>query len=378
MRSIAMWSASAVVPTRKVPDSAISSMVSSLASDPCSMQSTPARMQARIPASPWAWAATRRPLRCASSTMAASSSSEYCWAPGRRAEGHHAARGRDLDQLGPVLHLVADRLAHLGHAVGDARLHALRHDAGRQPLEHGGVEVAAGRGDGVAGREDARAGEPALVDGLGQVHVEQEAGRVDHQTQVAHGREAGHQRRVAVHRAAQRPVDRRVLHPVHRVGQPVGAARPPDEHVELHVHQPGQQGDVAQVDLGRRRRELRRVRRRRSGSRRSRCTAGERTSPATTSSQRSARRMVTSLIGSLLTDRLVAAHGGAVHLAPGGGVVGVHPVHDAGVVPNDQVARPSTRAGRRARGPSTVRAGRRAAPCPRRGPCRRRGRPRRR
>ena len=55
--------------------------MSSLASDPCSMQSTPARMQARMPASPWACAATRRPLRWASSTMAASSSSEYCWAP---------------------------------------------------------------------------------------------------------------------------------------------------------------------------------------------------------------------------------------------------------------------------------------------------------
>ena len=59
----------------------MSLMVSSVASDPCSMQSTPARIQARIPESPWAWAATRRPLRCASSTMAASSSSEYCCAP---------------------------------------------------------------------------------------------------------------------------------------------------------------------------------------------------------------------------------------------------------------------------------------------------------
>src|SRR6202451_1050128 len=117
---------------------------------------------------------------------------------GRRAEGHHAARGRDLDQLGPVLHLVADGLAHLGDAVGDARLHALRHDAGGQALEHGGIEVAARRSDGVTGREDARAGEPALVDRFGQVHVEQEAGRVDHQAQIAHRGEAGHERRVAV------------------------------------------------------------------------------------------------------------------------------------------------------------------------------------
>ena len=45
------------------------------------MQSTPAVMHARIPASPWACAATLSPARWASSTMAASSSSEYCCAP---------------------------------------------------------------------------------------------------------------------------------------------------------------------------------------------------------------------------------------------------------------------------------------------------------
>ena len=209
---------------------------------------------------------------------------------------------------------------------------------GRQPLEHGRVEVAAGRGDGVAGREDARAGEPPLVDGPGQVHVEQEAGRVDHQAEVAHGGEAGHQRGVAVHRAAQRPVHRRVLHPVHRVGQPVGAARSADEHVELHVHEAGEQRHVAQVDLGGRGRELGRVdaddlvpvdddhggrahlagRRRRASGRRAGWSRHS--------------------FGSSLTDRLVAAHGGAVHLAARRGVVGVHPVHHAGVVPDDQVA----------------------------------------
>ncbi len=69
--------------TRNVPCSTIKEIVSSLASEPCSMQSTPARMQARMPASPCAWAATLTPARWASSTIAASSSSEYCWAPAR-------------------------------------------------------------------------------------------------------------------------------------------------------------------------------------------------------------------------------------------------------------------------------------------------------
>jgi hypothetical protein len=57
-------------------------------------------------------------------------------AAGGARERHDAARGGDLDQLGPVLDLVAHRLAHLGHTVGDPLLDALRHDARSQPLEH--------------------------------------------------------------------------------------------------------------------------------------------------------------------------------------------------------------------------------------------------
>ncbi len=45
------------------------------------MQSMPAARAARMPSSPWAWAATFSPARWASSAIAASSSSEYCWAP---------------------------------------------------------------------------------------------------------------------------------------------------------------------------------------------------------------------------------------------------------------------------------------------------------
>ena len=43
---------------------------------------------------------------------------------GRAGVRHHAARGADLDDLGAVLDLVADRLAHLADAVGDALLDA--------------------------------------------------------------------------------------------------------------------------------------------------------------------------------------------------------------------------------------------------------------
>ena len=64
------------VGTMKVPRSSTSSCVSSLISDACSMQSMPASIAARMPSSPCACAATRMPRRCASSTIARSSSSE--------------------------------------------------------------------------------------------------------------------------------------------------------------------------------------------------------------------------------------------------------------------------------------------------------------
>ena len=40
-----------------------------------------------------------------------------------------------------------------------------------------------------------------------------------------------------------------VLHTVHRVRQTLRTAGSADEQVELHVHQAGQQRDVAEVDL---------------------------------------------------------------------------------------------------------------------------------
>jgi hypothetical protein len=71
-----------VVETRNVSWSTIIWIVSSVARKPCSMQSTPALMQAATAESPTAWAATLMPERWASSVIASSSSSEYCCDPG--------------------------------------------------------------------------------------------------------------------------------------------------------------------------------------------------------------------------------------------------------------------------------------------------------
>ena len=75
-----------------------------------------------------------------------------------------------------MLDLVADGMAYLVDAVGDVLLHrqAQAH-SGRERPEHRGVEMPAGRGDGVSGRDDPGPVDPAGVDGLGQRHVQQVA-----------------------------------------------------------------------------------------------------------------------------------------------------------------------------------------------------------
>jgi hypothetical protein len=67
-------------------------------------------------------------------------------------------------------------------------------------------------------------------------HVEHVAAGLDHESEVAHGREPGQQRRASVHRASQGAVHGIVLNAVHRVGQAFGSTGAADEQVQLHVH----------------------------------------------------------------------------------------------------------------------------------------------
>ena len=110
---------------------------------------------------------------------------------GRPGVRHDPTRGDDLDHPGAVLDLVADGLADLGHTVGDALLHGERQHVRGQGLEHGGVEVASGGADGVPGRDDARAVDPAHVDGLHEGDIEQEATGLHEQPEIPYRREAG-------------------------------------------------------------------------------------------------------------------------------------------------------------------------------------------
>ena len=223
---------------------------------------------------------------------------------GRTGVRHHAARGAHLDQLGAVLDLVADRLAHLVDAVGDALLDGERQDAGAERLEHRGVEVAAGRRDGVPGRDDARAVDPAEVDRLLEGDVEQQAAGLHEQAEVADGREAGPQGAAGVGdaRAASSPPGR----PARR---PAGCAwsGPPMRRLTSMSIRPGQEGEVAEVDhlgvVGHRRRAPPPTMRSPSIEQRRRA---RRSSPATTSSSRALRRWIGRLrVGEAWTRRLL-------------------------------------------------------------------------
>ena len=98
----------------------------------------------------------------------------------------------------------------------------------------------------MPGGHDARTLDPPLVDRRAERHVEQISAGLDHESQVAHRRETGLQGQLAVadaHQRSQRGVD---LHTVHRVPRLVPVA---DQHVQFHVHQAGQQGDITERDL---------------------------------------------------------------------------------------------------------------------------------
>ena len=160
---------------------------------------------------------------------------------------HDAAGRADLDHAGAVLDLVAHGLAHLGHTVGDALFDRQRQDVRGERLEHRRIEVPAGGADGVTGRDDPGPVDPAHVDRLHQRDVEQDASRLHEEAEVAHGREPGPQRPLAVGHRAQGSERGILLHGDQRAG----VVRPAHEQVDLHVHQSGEHRDIAQVDLHR-------------------------------------------------------------------------------------------------------------------------------
>jgi hypothetical protein len=75
--------------------------------------------------------------------------------------------------------------------------------------------VSAGGRDRVRRRKDARPDDPTGIDRTLQRNVEQVAAGLDHESEIAYGREPGEQRGARVHRRAQRSEDGIILHTVH-------------------------------------------------------------------------------------------------------------------------------------------------------------------
>ena len=157
---------------------------------------------------------------------------------------HHAARNADLDQLGAVLDLITHGLADLVDSVGDAFLDRQLERAGHERGEHRRIEMSAGRRDRMSRRDDPGAVDPAGVDGLAERHVQQVPAGLDEQAEVAHRREAGPQRTAGIAHRTQHAGRRVVLH----LGQAGVLPAPTHQQVDFHVHQPGQQDRVAEVD----------------------------------------------------------------------------------------------------------------------------------
>ena len=164
---------------------------------------------------------------------------------GRPGVRHHPARRADLDELGAVLDLVADRLAHLVDAVGDPLLHGERHDVrGRAP----------GTSSGRGGR---RSGEMAWPAGTTR-------GPSIQPKSIAFFRATSSSSPPV---CTNRPRFRTVVNPARRVRRALATPRsvftagssctatsglawsgPPMQEVDLHVHEPGEQREVAEVD----------------------------------------------------------------------------------------------------------------------------------
>ena len=157
---------------------------------------------------------------------------------------HHPARAAHLDQFGAVLDLVAHRFADFVDPVRDAFLDGQVQHVGCEGREHRRVQVPSGGSDGVTGGHHPRPLDPACVDRPAERNVEQVAAGLDEQAQVAHGGEPRPQGAAGVANRAQHPGRRVILN----LGQPRLLAPAAHQQVDLHVHQPGQQDLVTQID----------------------------------------------------------------------------------------------------------------------------------
>ncbi len=154
----------------------------------------------------------------------------------RLRDRQHAAGRRDLDRIGAVLVALANGLAAAVGAAAD-RIEA-RVVAGEERAEGvGRVRVAAAGADRAAGGEDARPRDLARLDGTPERNR-----HVPLVAEVAHGREARHERALREHRGVVGPVRLALLEAVELARAAVLGGQ-----VHVHVHETRHHGGLREV-----------------------------------------------------------------------------------------------------------------------------------
>ena len=157
------------------------------------MESTPAWDAQRMPCAPCAWAATLRPRRCASATMAFISSSVYCEAWGLSPCESTPPVAQILIRSAPYL-MVSRTLCCTPSTPSATPSAVYVVFEGQQVL----VAVASGNAERRPAHQHARPGHIAGVDGVAQRHV-----AVALRSHIAHGSETGLESKTRIARADQ-------------------------------------------------------------------------------------------------------------------------------------------------------------------------------
>src|SRR5437870_6886086 len=209
--------------------------------EPCSIDVTPARTAALIPAVPCAWAATRRCSSVAASTTARISSSLYCCKPAESVSDSTPPVAQILITSAPYFTTYRTALRTSSTPLATPSSMPIPASGPSRPGRSPSVaSQAAPDAEGDAGAHDARARHPARVDGVAEGDVT-ELGRAHD----AHGREPRLERLLRVRSAEQRELGRGL----HQAGVvPVAVAAGVPHAVDVGVDEAGKHGVAREID----------------------------------------------------------------------------------------------------------------------------------
>src|SRR5215472_17349584 len=153
--------------------------------------------------------------------------------------GQNAAGGKDLDHVHPVLHLGADDVANLVHAIGNLEVSFLGEHADaclRREIVQ--VAVTAGDGDARTAGNDSGSWNQPFVDRVAQID-----GQKRQRAYIAHRRKAGFKGLARIDYSCKGALEGRVFEVVDLIVT-IGARA----QVRVAINQPGQHRGVGEID----------------------------------------------------------------------------------------------------------------------------------